>query len=80
MTTWMNRAKIPVRYSGGFSRTQEASTRQDVQRNCHGDESSHVQYGGSDGREWKLHLVEGRAAEKVWTYVSELKAGSTCGW
>ncbi|MGD8874988.1 MAG: hypothetical protein PVH38_07540, partial [Gammaproteobacteria bacterium] len=51
-----------------------------VCRGCHGDESSHVQCSGSDGREWKEHLVEGRVSEKVWTYVSQLKAGSTCGW
>ena len=51
-----------------------------VCRGCHGDESDDVQCGGSDGREWKQHLVEGRVAEKVWIYVSELKARSTCGW
>ncbi len=48
-----------------------------VCRSCHGDESSHVQCGNS---QWKRHLVEGRVAEKVWTYVSYLRTGSTCGW
>jgi len=29
---------------------------------------------------WKNHLIQGRVSEKVWTYVSEVNAGSTCGW
>ena len=34
-----------------------------------------------DNTTWKLHLVQGRVAEPVWEFVSQLKnAGSTCGW
>ena len=51
-----------------------------VCRGCHGDESGHVQCTGSDGREWKEHLTEGRVSHSVWEYVSNQKAGSTCGW
>ncbi|MEN8207559.1 MAG: hypothetical protein ABFS24_16375, partial [Pseudomonadota bacterium] len=51
-----------------------------VCRGCHGDESNDVQCSGSDGREWKQHLTEGRVAESVWEYVSNALAGSTCGW
>ena len=51
-----------------------------VCRGCHGDESDEVQCTGSDGREWKEHLTEGRVSMKVWEYVSETLAGSTCGW
>jgi len=44
---------------------------------CHGDRSSKVSCSSS---RWKDHLIEGRAAEKVWEYVSMDKTGSTCGW
>jgi hypothetical protein len=30
--------------------------------------------------EWKQHLITGRLAEDVWTFVSEYEDGSTCGW
>jgi cytochrome c553 len=48
--------------------------------NCHTDKSNKVSCSGSSGKRWKKHMVEGRASEKVWTYVSNDKAGSTCGW
>ncbi len=32
------------------------------------------------GTTWKNHLIQGRVSEKVWEYVSETEAGSTCGW
>jgi hypothetical protein len=47
---------------------------------CHGDESDEVQCGGSDGKEWKEHLTEGRVSEAVWVDVSQTLTGSTCGW
>jgi len=48
---------------------------------CHGDEWSHVQCSGSDGKEWKEHLTEGRVSEKVWVDVTKARTGgSTCGW
>ena len=51
-----------------------------VCRGCHGDESDAVQCTGSDGREWKEHLTEGRVAMSVWEQVSIDLTGSTCGW
>ena len=48
---------------------------------CHDDEWSEVGCDGSDGREWKRHLSEGRVAQVVWEEVSKLRTnGSTCGW
>ncbi|MGB5540505.1 MAG: hypothetical protein WBO37_10480 [Gammaproteobacteria bacterium] len=49
-------------------------------RGCHGDESDEVSCTGSDGREWKEHLVEGRVSESVWVSVSTQLIGNTCGW
>jgi len=53
---------------------------------CHGDRSRTLQRNGCSTR-WKNHLVEGRASEKVWkymtdTYVSGQPAadGTYCGW
>ena len=52
-----------------------------VCQGCHKDESDEVSCSGSDGKEWKEHLTEGRVAESVWVDVSEtLLNGSTCGW
>ena len=47
---------------------------------CHGDEWSDVQCSGSDGKEWKEHLTEGRVSEEVWVDVTTARTGSTCGW
>ena len=47
---------------------------------CHGDEWRSVSCSGSDGREWKRHLSEGRVAETVWEAVSLARTNSTCGW
>ena len=47
---------------------------------CHSDESSKVSCDGGDGREWKLHLAEGRVSESVWEQVSLDRTGTTCGW
>jgi len=44
---------------------------------CHQDRSNKV---NCNSTRWKDHLVEGRAAEPVWEYVSTLLTGSTCGW
>ena len=34
-----------------------------------------------DNATWKLHLIQGRIAEKVWEFISEdQNGGSTCGW
>jgi hypothetical protein len=49
--------------------------------NCHTDKSDKITTcGGSGGKKWKKHMVEGRASEKVWTYVSNDKLGTLCGW
>jgi hypothetical protein len=54
--------------------------RDSVCQGCHDDEWRSVACNGSDGREWKLHLSEGRVAESVWEDVSLQLTGSTCGW
>jgi hypothetical protein len=54
--------------------------RDSVCQGCHDDEWQSVACNGSDGREWKLHLSEGRVAESVWEDVSLQLTGSTCGW
>ncbi len=54
--------------------------RNTVCRACHGDEFSEVSCNGSDGREWKRHLAEGRVAATVWEAVSMARTGTTCGW
>jgi hypothetical protein len=54
-----------------------------VCQGCHDDESDEISCSGSDGREWKEHLIEGRVSEKVWIYVSENSrrtGNTTCGW
>jgi len=44
---------------------------------CHGDEYNEV---SCNDKDWKEHLTKGRVAELVWTYVSQDRTGSTCGW
>jgi hypothetical protein len=51
-----------------------------VCRACHDDEFNEVSCSGSDGREWKRHLSEGRVAQTVWEAVSIARTGTTCGW
>ncbi|MEW8606633.1 MAG: hypothetical protein AB2594_18030 [Candidatus Thiodiazotropha sp.] len=51
-----------------------------VCQGCHGDERQEVACDGEDGREWKLHLSEGRVSESVWEHVSTDLTGSTCEW
>jgi hypothetical protein len=51
-----------------------------VCRGCHSDKRDEVQCSGYDAREWKEHLTEGRVSISVWEYVSNMEAGSTCGW
>jgi hypothetical protein len=50
---------------------------------CHDDESDEISCTGSDGREWKEHLTEGRVSVEVWEFISRTSAGTgntTCGW
>jgi len=49
-----------------------------VCRACHGE--SHAEDVSCGERDWKEHLVMGRANRDVWAAVSEFVAGSTCGW
>jgi len=46
---------------------------------CHGDRTRTLSRRGCSDK-WRNHLIEGRAAESVWEYVSTLYAGDTCGW
>ena len=46
---------------------------------CHGDRTRTLRRRGCSDK-WKNHLIEGRASELVWEYISETYAGSTCGW
>ena len=45
--------------------------------NCHQDRSNRV---ACSSTRWKDHLIEGRAAQSVWEYVTMDKTGSLCGW
>ncbi len=46
---------------------------------CHGDRTRTLQRRGCSDK-WRNHLIEGRASESVWEYISTTYAGSTCGW
>lgn len=46
---------------------------------CHGDRTRTLQRRGCSDK-WKNHLIEGRASEVAWEYISTTYAGSTCGW
>jgi hypothetical protein len=46
---------------------------------CHGNRSNTLSRAGCSTR-WKDHLIEGRASEAVWEYVSDDRLSQTCGW
>jgi len=46
---------------------------------CHGDRTRTLERRGCSSK-WRNHLIEGRASETVWEYISTTYAGSTCGW
>ncbi len=46
---------------------------------CHGDRERTLQRKGCSSA-WKNHLIQGRASEHVWEYVSSTVVGDTCGW
>ncbi|MGD8875477.1 MAG: hypothetical protein PVH38_10035, partial [Gammaproteobacteria bacterium] len=46
---------------------------------CHGDRSRSLQRRGCTEK-WRNHLVEGRASEAAWEYMSLSNTGTTCGW
>jgi len=46
---------------------------------CHGNRTGTLARRGCSDK-WRNHLIEGRASESVWEYVSTTYAGSTCGW
>jgi hypothetical protein len=46
---------------------------------CHGNRTGTLARRGCSDK-WRNHLIEGRASEPVWEYVSTTYAGSTCGW
>ena len=49
---------------------------------CHGggDKRTRLLVTKGCSEKWKNHLIQGRAAEPVWEYVSTSVLGSTCGW
>ncbi|MEW8110049.1 MAG: hypothetical protein AB2802_13285 [Candidatus Thiodiazotropha endolucinida] len=70
--------QVEILISGSvFGSTDPRTT---VCQGCHDDEWQEVACNGEDGREWKLHLAEGRVSESVWEHVSLDRTGSTCGW
>jgi hypothetical protein len=70
--------QVEILISGDvFGTTDPRNT---VCQGCHDDEWQEVACNGEDGREWKLHLAEGRVSESVWENVSQDRTGSTCGW
>ncbi len=46
---------------------------------CHGDRTRTLSRRGCTSK-WRNHLIQGRASEPVWEYMSTTYAGSTCGW
>jgi hypothetical protein len=46
---------------------------------CHGDRSRTLSRNGCSDK-WRNHLIQGRASESAWLYMSTTYAGSTCGW
>jgi hypothetical protein len=46
---------------------------------CHGNRTSTLSRRGCSNK-WRNHLIQGRASEAVWEYVSTKYAGTTCGW
>jgi hypothetical protein len=46
---------------------------------CHGSRTSTLSRRGCSSK-WRNHLIQGRASEAVWEYVSTKYAGTTCGW
>ncbi|MDB4409558.1 hypothetical protein N9235_01945, partial [Gammaproteobacteria bacterium] len=46
---------------------------------CHGDRTRTLERRGCSDK-WRNHLIQGRASESVWEYISTTYAGSTCGW
>ena len=46
---------------------------------CHGDRTRTLERRGCSDK-WKNHLIEGRASQSVWEYISTTYAGDTCGW
>jgi mono/diheme cytochrome c family protein len=46
---------------------------------CHGDRSGTLLRRGCSDK-WRNHLIQGRASEQAWVYMSNTYAGSTCGW
>jgi hypothetical protein len=46
---------------------------------CHGDRSRTLERRGCSDK-WRNHLIQGRASEQAWVYMSSTYAGSTCGW
>ena len=50
-----------------------------VCKTCHGDRTRTLARRGCSDK-WRNHLIQGRASESVWEYVSTTYAGDTCGW
>ena len=46
---------------------------------CHGDRSSSLARRGCTEK-WRNHLIQGRASEAAWEYMSTTYAGDNCGW
>jgi len=62
-----------------FNSPEDEDPMTTVCKSCHGDRTGTLKRKGCTTR-WKDHLIEGRAAEKVWEYVSTTVVGDTCGW
>jgi hypothetical protein len=68
---------LQVGHVGGDPAFEDPTTT--VCTSCHGDRSrTLVRRGCTD--KWKNHLIQGRASEVAWEYMSTANAGSTCGW
>jgi hypothetical protein len=74
----MDKAEIAVQgYVGGDPAFEDPTNT--VCTSCHGDRSRTLVRRGCTTK-WNNHLVQGRASEAAWEYMSVTHTGTTCGW
>jgi hypothetical protein len=72
--------KVEILALGALAGFENGNTPENtVCTSCHGDRSRTLERRGCSTK-WRNHLIEGRASEPVWEYMSTTYAGSTCGW
>jgi len=75
----MDKAEISVQGHVGGDIDAGEDPQNTVCTSCHGDRSNTLSRKGCSTK-WNNHLIEGRASEVAWEYMSTTFAGSNCGW